>query len=255
MEPITTGSTTERIIRTTLVTLLAIGAALWCAYDGFVGYPLGNLERALKDLTPQREASAELISSAVNERAVAALKGKIFLKDVVAELGEPGWQGEGPSGGREARYFGRTGQIIISFGPAERITRVHYEPARYKTETDLAFQKGMGLVIGVIAIILIVHWFRVIIVRTSMTEEGVKRGSGPRVAFDAMKNLRAERYAKKGWLDIEYELDGREGVLRLDDYKIKAFPRIIAEICRRKGWENPHEKWQEQKRARAAGAG
>ncbi len=69
------------------------------------------------------------------------------------------------------------------------------------------------------------------------------------VPFEALTEMHAEQYARKGWVDLDYEVEGNAGTLRLNDYKIKAFPEIVAETCRRKGFEDPYQKWQEQKRA------
>jgi hypothetical protein len=107
----------------------------------------------------------------------------------------------------------------------------------------------MGIVIGIAAVGLIVHWLRVVFTRTTLTDEGVKVGGNPFVPFDAITGLRAEHFAKKGWLDVDYSMNGRTGTFRLDDYKIKAFPTIIDEICRRKGFEDPYKKWRAEKAA------
>ena len=255
MEPLVSGSTTERIIRTSLVTFLAAGAAGWCFYDAVRGYPMENLRRAVNDLTPQPEATPAMINPKLTTQAAKelSLPPGAFLKDLVARFGEPGWRGVNPQGKTEAHFFGPAGQLIVTLNPGDGIIPPpRYEEAVFKREMDLTFQKWMGTVIAAIAAVLLVHWARVVFGRARMTAEGVQISGGPLVPFSALTELHAEQYARKGWLDVAYELNGQPGRLRLDDYKIKAFPAMIAEICRQKGWENPHEKWQEQKRAAAA---
>jgi len=134
----------------------------------------------------------------------------------------------------------------------EHVLKHEFQPARYKTETDLLVQKIMGLVIGVVGLALFVHWLRVILTRTTLTEQGVKTSGYPFVPFEAMRSLRAEQFARKGWVEVEYAMDGRTRAIRLDDYKIKAFPAIMEEICRRKGFEDPYKKWQAEKAARSS---
>ncbi len=249
MEQITSGSTTERIIRTSLITVFALGAAGWCFYDAYVKYPLQNLERAVRDLTPPPELSRDLIVPAVDAKSTDAIDKRTFLKDLVARFGEPGWRGKNAKGKSEARFFGPAGQLIVTLDPGDRATKARFAQAEYKNAKDLAVQKGMGVVIGLLGVLLLVHWLRVMIVKATMTDEGIKLVGHPLVPFDALTELHAEEYAKKGCVGIDYEMDARAGTLRLDDYKIKAFPEIIAEICRRKEWEDPYEKWQQKKAA------
>ncbi|MFH0983420.1 MAG: hypothetical protein V2A79_18025 [Planctomycetota bacterium] len=252
MEPITSGSTTERIIRTTLVTLLTLGAAGWCFYDGYVRWPLENLRRLVGDLDPPPEVSSKLIVPDIDEQAAATVQKGVFLKELVARFGQPGWRGKNVQQHNEARFFGPAGQLLVTLDPAEKVTAVSYAPAMYKSKRDLVFQVYMGAVIGFLALLLVFHWLRVIFVKATLTDEGIRLTGRPLVPFDAVTELHAEHYARKGWVDLDYDMDGRKGALRLDDYKIKAFPQVIAEICRRKGYEDPYRKWQEQKQAAAA---
>lgn len=247
MEPITSGSTTERIVRTSLITVLSIGAAAWCFYDAYIHYPMENLERAVSDLTPRPEISLDLISPEVNEDAVKSIDPQMFLKDLTARFGETGWRGKNAKGGNQARFFGTSGQIIVNLNVGDGVIKAIYEQSQYHSQSDLVFQVWMGIVVSVIVLLLVFHWFRVVIVKTTMTDEGIKQTVRPLVPFDAMTEMRAEHYAKKGWLEVDYEMDGRTGTFRLDDYKIKAFPEIIAEVCRRKDWEDPYKKWKEKK--------
>ena len=267
MEPITSGSTTERIVRTSLVTLLAIGAALYCFYDGYVRYPMKNLRRAVQELDPQPEVLQELIIPEINADTAGTVSTGVFLRDMIARFGEPGWRVERISYKRDengalteeideiirqARFFGPAGQIILDLDPADRVKHVRYERAMLHGETDLFTQKAMGIGVSFVALLLVLQWFRVMVAKAALTNEGIKLTVRPLVPFDAMTALRAEHYGKKGWVDLDYELDGRAGTLRLDDYKIKAFPEIIAEICRRKGFEDPHKIWHEEKKAAQA---
>jgi len=252
MEPIISGSTAERIVRLSAVTLMVLAFAGWCFYDGCIRYPLKNLERAVEGLNPPPEVSQELIDPGVNAKSAATIEaGKegVFLNKLEEQFGEPGWRGQNAKGKNEARYFGPAGQIILTMNTADRVTARRYEPARFKNAGQLAQQKWIGGILAVLGSLLLLHWLRVVALKARMTDEGVKLPGRPLVPFDAMTEMHAERYEKKGWLRIDYELDGRQDTLRLDDYKIKAFPAILAETCRRKGWEDPYQKWQEKKNA------
>ncbi|MCK4657921.1 MAG: hypothetical protein KAV82_00225 [Phycisphaerae bacterium] len=260
MEPITSGSTVERIVRTSLVTIMVIGYAGWSFRDGYVGYPLKNLKRAVEGLTPPLEASGELILPTVNEELADTVKEHELLKDVVARIGEPGWRGTreeyytdryGTERQRtvpEARYFGPAGQLILTLDDSQWVVGARYVPATFKDAAALRFQVRMGIVLSVVGLLLLLHLFRILIVKATLTDEGIKFTARALVPFEAMTELHAENYARKGWVDLDYEMGDRQGTLRLNDYHIKAFPQVIAEICRRKDWEDPYQEWQERKK-------
>ncbi|MCP4590631.1 MAG: hypothetical protein GY842_07800 [bacterium] len=253
MEPIRSGSTNERIVRTSLVTFLAAAVAGWCFYDANIGYPMENLHRATEGLDPPITASGELILPQVDADVPATIDPGTFLKHLKPRFGEPAWRGENAKGKDEVRYFGPAGQLIITLDRADGITADRYEPAEYKPQTDLDTQTWMGIVVGIVAALLLLHWARVLIVRATLTDQGLKLTGKPLVPFEAITGMQSDNYPKKGWVELEYSVDGRSGKLRMDDYRIKAFPEMIAEICRRKEYENPHEAWQAQKQRSTTG--
>jgi hypothetical protein len=240
MQAIVSGSTTERVVRTSIVTVLAVFASAYCFYDGYIGYPRENLKRAVSELSPQPPSTPQIAAGLTSKSAGEVDRGW-SLTDLVARWGDPGWRQN-----NEARFFGPGGQLVVTL-VNDRVIKSEYQEAKYKTEFDLLVQKIMGCAVGAAALVLLVHWFRVMFARTRMTEEGIKTSGRPWVPFDAITGLRSERFAKKGWVDVEYALNGRTGTLRLDDYKIKAFPAIMQEICRRKGFEDPYKKWIAEK--------
>ena len=96
MEPIHCGTTTERIVRTTILTVLLVGCSLWCFWDGQYRYPRRNLEALKENLTPVPVTPPE-INRNVTEAKVESLhkrahkdKQDVTKAEVVALLGEPG---------------------------------------------------------------------------------------------------------------------------------------------------------------------
>ena len=98
-------------------------------------------------------------------------------------------------------------------------------------------QKIIGIITGIVALVASIHLVRVVTTRISLAEEGLKIRGKPLIPWDAMTGIDAKRYEKTGWLRLEYELGGRTGRLRLDNYWHKAFRSIVGAICERKAFD------------------
>ena len=143
------------------------------------------------------------------------------------------------------------------------VTKVKWFHGREK-ESDLFTQLLMGCVIGALGLGMILQMIRVVTTRAELTDAGLKVnsqggtrwGGSPLVPFEAMTGLGTEDYKKKGWVEVEYRLaDGIEGKVSLNDYVHKAFPQIVGEICRRRGFDNPIKHIDEQEEHADADAG
>ncbi|HUU81958.1 MAG TPA: hypothetical protein VM243_00515 [Phycisphaerae bacterium] len=247
MEPIRSGTTTERVIRTSILTLLFAGYSLWCFWDGYYAYPRHNAETLKENLTPVPQ-EAPAVNRLVTNAKIQALhkktakeKVEVTKAEVLELLGEPAaWEDDMGS------FFGPGGLARITFQD-DRVRKVRWFPGP-KKESDLFTQFLMGCAVGLVGLGMILQWIRAVSTRVQLTDAGLKLnsqggtrwGGSPLVPFEAMTGLRIEDYKRKGWVVVEYQLtDGREGTVSLNDYVHKAFPEIVAEICRRKGFENP----------------
>jgi hypothetical protein len=245
-------TTLEHVIRKGILTMMVAGFAIAFAYDGLYGYPHKNLKEALRNLDPKPESEPP-INPAVTSKSVAWIKKGTLLKDVVARFGEPGWR---TPGGSKVYYFGPAYTLTLTTS-ANLVLDVEGREAKDKTAYDLMVQKVLAVILTVIAVPLIIHYVRVLTYKARLTEAGLKLTGKPFVPLDAMKSLDSSDYQRKGWVDIAYALDGVDGTLRLDDYKIRQFRPILAAICQRKGFELPLDKkshGQPQPEASAAAA-
>ena len=123
---------------------------------------------------------------------------------------------------------------------------------------------------GVLGLLMLVQWIRVVTTRIELTEAGLRInsqggrawGGSPLIPFEGMKGLRDpdDRYRKKksDWVELDYELaDGTTGCVRLNIYVHKAFHEVMAVICwrsaasrTRRAPPNPTNRQRSRKRPR-----
>jgi hypothetical protein len=255
MQPIVSGPTTERVVRTGLVLgLFAVFAVLYLR-DGYGGYAHNNVVEFLeKEGLPTDDVPAydpTLTQDSLQER-LGQLRSGDTLAIIKSKLGEPHLVRDD-----DLYYFGPGGRIHItlergrlSIPPAEvgmdpnQDPRVRlWEPGNH-TEADQRLQRWIGYVVSVGTIFFLYSFVGVITTKATLTDEGLTaRGAKGRVPFSAMKGFRsAEDYPKRGWLELEFEEDGQTNALRLDDYHLKQFKPIVETIAERCGFENPLPK-------------
>lgn len=246
MEPLKTGSTLERIIRHGIFTVILVFYSAWLFYDGYYRYPADNLEDAKQYVPAEVQDEVTLNPRVVRKRVQHFQKGD-RLSDVEQELGSPAWTSRVDLGNRQtnaqAFWFGPGGTFIVQYDSYGTLREDPggLRPAKH-SELDLVFQKVTGVITGVLGLYLIVHMVGILIRRAVLSEAGLKHRGHPLIPFEAMTGWDPGQYRDRGWIRLHYNVDGREGTVVLDDYKLKAFPAIVAEICRRKGFENPLEK-------------
>lgn len=238
MNTIVSPTTTERIVRTVLLMgMIGVFSGLFL-YDGFAGYPKKNLHKAVEALDPVPDelpvidpgitrAVAESVSKQVQEQ-------RVTRRDIVEELGQPAWENEL---GDDLRYFGPGGALVLAL-TGDLVQRVSFLPGE-KREADLLVQKVIGFGLLPAAVFLVFQLLRVITTKVVLSDDGLKVRGRPLISFDAFTGLNAEKYRKKGYLDLAYEDQSREKTVRLDDYVIREFHAIVSEICGRCGFDNP----------------
>lgn len=250
MEPIISRTTNEEMVRKGLVFLMFAGFALWFWRDGTSAYIVENIEKftTKKMENPPKELPAANMN--VREDAAEALVGKIETGGGVIRMEEVNEQFGAPqySDGLTHWYFGPGGVLEIrelgtpSGGGLGTVAEATWHVGEH-AETDLAVQKYLAGICGGVALIMLLHLMRVFTRRAYLGNEGVRINSGPMVPYDRMKKISAERFKKKGWVDIEYEEeDGEMDTLSLNDYYIKEFPTFMRVICEKTGMPNPLDK-------------
>ncbi len=232
--------TLEQIIRKGIFVGMVVVFGAYFAYDGFIGYPRKNLDQIRKsqpEIVPLEHAP-------INWRVTVENTGRVeadqltSLAKVKDRLGEPDHQSDD---GLSSYWFGPAvamkvttiGQDVIPRGNIRRAT------AAYKTELDIRTQKILALVLAILGIPLIVHYLRVLTYSVRLDDQGLKVSGKPLIPFEAMTGLDAARYRDKGRVELQYERDGQDATVRLDDYWIRDFTPLINALCERKGFENP----------------
>lgn len=236
MEPIASGTTTERIVRTTLLAVLfTVGSALFFK-DGLSGYPHENMATTIKALGATMPDPPPVIHEAIEPGAEQRVRSGELLSDALAKYeGEP-FVHDVEGGEKVHIFFGPGGNVQIR-SRGLMVTSVQWVAGPKHVGASLMTQIVIGVLTGVVALVAWIHLIRVLTTRISLTDEGLHVRGKPLVPWDAMKRIDAAKYDKKGWLHLEYELDGRPGRVRLDNYWHKAFRPIVNTICERKGFD------------------
>ena len=75
METIRSGTTTERIVRTAILTAVLVLYSAWSFWDGYYAWPLNkNLPNMLQNLAVPRPPDWELINPLVTRKAFASIE-------------------------------------------------------------------------------------------------------------------------------------------------------------------------------------
>lgn len=238
MVTIVSPSTNSRILRTFITAGVVTFMGAWFLYDAYVGYPRENITKAIESLNPVPD-DLPRIDAGVTEQLAEDLAGELregrLPRALVYErLGEPAWLNEG---GDDARYFGPGGMLGVSFD-GDVVADLFFNPG-IKDELELMWQKLLAFGLLPVGAILIFQTLRVLTVKFVLDEQGLKLGGRRLIPFDAMTGLDASKNRGRGYIDLQYSINGRSKRARLDEYVIRDHRAIIAEICLRRGFENP----------------
>ncbi|MFQ5414270.1 MAG: hypothetical protein ACE5E6_07400 [Phycisphaerae bacterium] len=239
MESIVSGPTTERVVRTAIMTGVVMVAAGWFIKDGVYSWPQQNLEGAVKALVRDKViAAAPSPPPAIHRGLTSRRAGEIGEGDAWAavreRLGAPGL-----TAGKAVYYFGPGGVLRLVVDGDTVIESTWRDASKDHDETALAMQLVLGGVLGMLGIGLLVQLLRIVTGRTTLSDDGLAVRGRPVIPFDAMTGINAEKYRKTGRLEVRYTRNGHPAGVRLDDYVIKEFRAIVTAICDRKGFDNP----------------
>ena len=237
MQQIVSGTTRERMIRSSLGVIFVSGFAIAFLWDGFAGYPRDNARQLLSTLgldSSERHTIDPKLTASEARKLVEEFVPGTDAAAVTDRLGPPIFEH-----GRDSYYLGPGGHLRARIEEG-RVLNVEWTDGPH-TETDLTYQRWIGYVLATVGLAFIFRFLRVVGTRVSLNDAGLKVGSRPRVPFDAMTALRADDSGKGGRIELSYSIDGRNGRVRLDDYVVKDFSAIVTAICERAGFPNPHE--------------
>jgi hypothetical protein len=237
MQPIVSGTTTERIVRTTLLTILVNGFAIAFLWDGYVGYARENAGQLIQSLGLDLDTSPPInqgLTAAKARQIVDEIERAGTVTAVKTALGKPTIERGG-----DAFYLAPGGHLHIRLEQS-RVTGIEWVDGAH-TETDQAMQRLLGQLMGLVGLALLCQFVRVITTRVSLTDTGLKVRGMSLIPFTAMTTLRASSSGKTGLVHLEYTRNGRKGVLRLDNYVIKRFDAMIGAICEQTGFPDPRQ--------------
>lgn len=231
---IESGPATDRTRRQLLVLIFVLIGGVWFAYDGWIAWPRANRAEYVDLFDTKPPIDALKIYPAVTEKQTAGLAGAKTLAELEQALGGP------PSRATpgEVEWFGVAGRIAVKVQDGRPTAQPEFKSAR-RTETDLLWQKAIGVGLVVLALGLLAKFMRLRGLRYTLDDAGLSVPGSGAIGWDAMKKLDIDRYVEKGYVDLRYSESGQEKSVRLDSYEIAAFDEIIDELCRRKGFENP----------------
>jgi hypothetical protein len=245
MPELETKVTLEQVIRKGILWAMVVGFCVFFAYDGFIRYPrknLENLKKANPDWVPVDDPAVNSAVTVAAAREIEADENVRRMADVVARLGEPDYRSDDSS---TVLYFGPAVVLKLTTIGGDLITSRNIKLAEFKTETDFFVQKMFALGLAILAIPLTVHYLKVLTFTARIDDKGLKLKGKPFVPFDAITDVDTSRFKDKAYIEVDYQLDDREGTLRVDDYWFKEYKAFITEICSRKGVENPLEQKEE----------
>ena len=238
MVNIVSPSTNARILRSVITAGVVTVFGVWFLYDGYVGYPRENIVKAIESLNPVPDELPR-IDAGVTKKLAEELAGELLERRLPREfvyerLGQPAWLNEA---GDDARYFGPGGMLGISF-KGDAVEDLFFNPG-VKDEIELMWQKILGSGMLPIGIILILQALRVLTMKFVIDDNGLTLGGRRTIPFDAMTGLDADKLRRRGYIDLQYSVNGQSKQARLDDYVIRDHRAIITEICARRGFQNP----------------
>ena len=134
-------------------------------------------------------------------------------------------------------YFGPTYRVQVTLVGELPLTLAGR--ATEKTDTDIFWQRVLGVALAAGALALLIVLVRVVRTHLVLDDSGLAfRGRRP-IRWEDMKALRADEFSRKGWIDLVCADNGAERRLRLDEYHLARFSEVIDAICAKKGFANP----------------
>ena len=232
METITSGTTTERILRALLLALLVDLFAVAYLWDGYVGYARENGEELARLLGVEPDAVPAGLSELTRERGTALAdqtKPGTEFAAVTSELGEPT-----VVHGDDAYYLGPAGWLHIAKS-RDRVTSASWTYGK-RTESDQQWQRWIGYVLALAGLVATANLARVLRTRATLTDAGLSLGGRRRVSWDDITGINTDPSSKDFRAELTISTGGKPSVLTLNAYVYKHLPAIVAAIRKRKGF-------------------
>lgn len=234
MLPITSGTSTERIVRSLLLSLMVDVFAVYFLYDGYVGYPQANADQLAKLLgaaAAQAPAPNSAITAERGRNAADALRPGETLDKLIGEFGPSAYRDSG------AAYFLGPGGWLKADLDADRVRALKWFDAPH-SEADMLIQRILGWTLLACGVVATLNLARVLSTRAQLSDEGLRVSGRGVVPFDAMTGLRPPN-TKSQVSELDFTVGSRPQTLRLDPYMYKEADAIAQAIAERKGFAAP----------------
>ncbi len=237
MDTLVSPQTTDRIVRTLLRALLFAGFAGFFAYDGFIGYPQDNLEKAAEKLDPIPDElppmSDTLTVAQCDEITKDAKENRRTRSNIVEKIGEPGWTSPR---GDEMVYFAKSGTFTINLR-GDLVIGASYKKGVHDANS-LVTQKVIAIVLTPIALWQLIEFLLALTGRTVITDRELKlRGRKP-IPLSDISHIDVALWDKKGIVELTYTDNGQDQKVKIDDYRIRDFRPLMDKICSGANLEN-----------------
>ncbi len=230
MEMIISGTTTERIVRATLLAVLVVVSAVAFLWDGYVGYARDNGEELARllgvDPAIVPPGNHELTQALGREIAEETRPGTP-LTAAIAELGDPTLVH-----GEDAYYLGPCGWLHLA-RDGERVVSAAWIDGK-RSESDQQWQRWIGYALAVLGIIATANLLRVLATRAMLSDDGLLLRGRRLIRWDDITDLRTDLSDKDGRTELTFSVGGEPRVLRLNDYVYKTLPSLVDAIRERK---------------------
>ena len=235
METITSGTSTERIVRAALLMVLMDAFGGLYLWDGHIGYPRENVKQlaALLGVEATAVGPPNAFLTASNAKRIAeTLKSGEDLLVLTASLGDASIRHDG-----NAYFVGPGGWLLVELA-GDRTINASWNRAGH-TEEDLKWQKWIGYVLVSVGLLAMLRLGWIAATRATLSDEGLRLTGRPMIPWDAITSLQRVTAAGDDAVDLTYCKDDGNKTIRLDRYVYKEQRALVDAICLRKGFPNP----------------
>lgn len=226
MEPVYSGPSTERIVRSLLLFLLGAVFAGAFLLDGYFGYAENNVRQLVKQLglpdSPLPSANPKVTADAARAMVESAGKNS-HPSDWTKRFGAPALERDG-----ENYHLGPGGYLRLRIQGA-RVVKAEWFNGIH-SETDIAMQCWIGLTLSVFSAGFFVNLVRVARFRVVVSEAGLRIGGSPVIPFHVIRGIRRDPASLTGRTSLECENGGERKAVVLDAYYVKRVDEVVAAV-------------------------
>lgn len=223
MTPIVSGTTTERIVRTAIATLIFSGYSCWLLWDGYVSYPQQNIRSAFTNKIGVEPPDPLPVSDPkLTADVVEAIPKGTTVDLVKNQWGEPHFEHQ-----NKLYYFGEAGFAVIQVGRSKVAELRWNEGPRYK-QLDITLQRIFGFSLIPVGLGFLIQLFRVLRTRVELNDQGLHIRGRPLISFDDICSISMpDPDSKSSSVGMHYQHGDEEKTVKLDPYVVKKLPEMI----------------------------